>query len=94
MKKISLSSQSKLHTFKLIKDIVRYREGSKCRICTSPHALQFHHIMYRRQNGNNAPCNLVLVCSKCHKLVHGKEALEWQERLLKWNGTSKKECIK
>lgn len=44
--------------------------GSKCVICGSTKTkLHRHHIIKRRFGGTDAPYNIAILCSTCHRLV-------------------------
>ena len=60
-----------------------YSRDHHCRICGSHDNLQIHHIIYRSQwrNGHYL-FNLILLCERCHRMVHGDKN-KWQLLLLK-----------
>jgi len=45
------------------------RAGNRCQLCNSPARLQVHHRTYDRI-GNEAPDDLIVLCSVCHKTFH------------------------
>lgn len=58
-------------------EIVRKRDGNKCRVCGCEKGLQVHHIRYQNDRGENDFFNtkwLVTLCGTCHKVI--TEAVE------------------
>ena len=57
------------------------RDKGVCQICGNNN-IQLHHIVYRSENKNliNEPSNCIMLCLKCHKLVHQNKHY-WQEKL-------------
>lgn len=58
-----------------LKDMIRRRDGFKCRICGCPQdeceeSLIVHHIDLNKKN--NLPSNLVSLCRRCHIVLHWK----------------------
>ena len=73
-KKIALSAAIK---------IVDERDGDECRICgvqtdaggvwtDTPH---HHHIVFRGRGGKDDASNLVVICARCHDLIHNSGRL-------------------
>ena len=58
---------------------VMQRDKYKCRLCGTPFNLNEHHIVYKSENRKliNEPTNLIVLCTKCHALVHSNKHL-WQ----------------
>lgn len=46
------------------------RDGNRCRVCFSSHALVVHHRCYPKELGTEPLDWLTTLCSKCHKLFH------------------------
>lgn len=55
------------------------RDKGKCRLCGTSLNLHLHHIIYRSENKNliNDINNCIMLCEKCHKLVHNNKHY-WQ----------------
>ena len=53
---------------KKVKDIVLERDGGKCIICGSSHAMPNSHFIRRSQNGKGIPENIVTMCQTCHSM--------------------------
>lgn len=51
------------------KTMISRRDKNKCRICNSRSSLEIHHIVKRRDGGNNDLDNLITLCSKCHRHI-------------------------
>lgn len=58
------------------------RDKEKCRLCGTSLNLHLHHIVYRSENKNliNEPTNCIMLCAKCHRLVHSNKH-HWQPKL-------------
>ena len=54
------------------------RDKGRCRLCGS-NQIQLHHIIYRSENKKliNEPSNCIMLCAKCHELVHSNKHY-WQ----------------
>ncbi len=46
------------------------RDKWRCQQCGRLAELQVHHIKLRSQLGNDAECNLITLCARCHQEVH------------------------
>ena len=44
-------------------------QNDQCKLCSSPHNLQLHHLTYERL-GNEYQSDLVVLCGQCHQLQH------------------------
>ena len=56
---------------KILKEMFNY-----CEICKTkfkPEELNIHHIRRKSNGGTDDLCNLKIVCSKCHRLLHWGE---------------------
>ena len=55
------------------------RDKYKCRLCGTPFNLNEHHIVYKSEDRKliNEPTNLIVLCTKCHALVHSNKHY-WQ----------------
>ena len=64
--------------------IVYERDKGKCRLCGSTQNIQAHHILYRSERKDliNEPTNMIMLCIKCHQLVHSNKK-KYQPILLK-----------
>jgi len=54
---------------KVVKDIVWERQNGKCAVCMD-YGRERHHIDPVALNGKNSVRNLILLCSKHHKMLH------------------------
>ena len=52
-----------------------------CQLCGSTNYLHRHHIYYRSQLGLTVPKNIIVLCERCHRLVHSNKKY-WQPKLL------------
>lgn len=59
------------------------RDNGECQLCYNTN-IELHHIIYKSEDKKliNEPNNCIMLCSKCHKLVH-KNKHYWQPRLKK-----------
>lgn len=82
-KGINKVSNKRIFVKKEIYDKVFERDKGKCRLCGNSQ-IQLHHIIYRSENKNliNEPSNCIMLCTRCHKLVHSNKHL-WQPKLKK-----------
>ena len=57
-----------------IYDEVMQRDNNCCRLC-SCNTVQLHHIIYRSESKEliNEPTNCIMLCVKCHQLVHSNK---------------------
>jgi len=60
--------------FRVLREVVRQRDGYKCRLCKVPQIecfrkLDVHHIDYNKKN--NELVNLISLCQKCNSHVNG-----------------------
>ena len=46
------------------------RDGWRCQACSSLQGLEVHHIQHRSQLGDDSECNLITLCSDCHRAIH------------------------
>ncbi len=58
---------------------VMQRDNYKCRLCGTPFNLNEHHIVYKSEDRKliNEPTNLIVLCTKCHAIVHSNKHY-WQ----------------
>ena len=58
---------------------VMQRDNYKYRLCGTPFNLNEHHIVYKSEDRKliNEPTNLIVLCTKCHALVHSNKHY-WQ----------------
>ena len=47
------------------------QRGNKCELCGATGTLHAHHIKPVKDGGSDNDSNLLLVCPKCHKRIHG-----------------------
>lgn len=60
-----------------IRDVVRKRDGARCRFCGTSENIQIHHILYRSQGGGDVEWNLISLCHDHHQLMHSSKR-KWQ----------------
>ena len=57
--------------WKIVKSKIFERDGNRCVFCGSSNKLQVHHLSYKHiYDEINHLDDLLLVCSKCHKMIH------------------------
>ena len=54
--------------------------GHCCRLCNYPHMLNVHHRKYPKVLGTEPVTDLIVLCSKCHKLFHEKLSFKRKDR--------------
>lgn len=47
------------------------RDGGRCRACGWP-GDHVHHVVYRSRGGGHDTSNLIVLCLRCHQLIHDK----------------------
>jgi Domain of unknown function (DUF222)/HNH endonuclease len=47
-----------------------HRDGGRCRFCGCTRWLEGHHIVWWSRGGSTDLANLILTCTRCHKLFH------------------------
>lgn len=58
------------------------RDNYTCQCCkTKKGTLNAHHIVYRRNGGADTLDNLIILCEKCHKLLHEGKLVEFELKL-------------
>ena len=72
----------KINVFRETYDKVYERDNGLCRLCGSNN-IQLHHILYRSERKDliNEPSNCIMLCVKCHRLVHSNKK-KWQSYLI------------
>ena len=90
-KPIKKVSKRRVTVAKQVYECVYTRDEGKCVLCHSNELIQLHHILYRSERKDliNEPSNCVLLCFKCHQLVHSNKK-KYQPLLLKMIGGDKK----
>ena len=48
------------------------RDGWRCQLCGTMRNLEVHHKQFRSQSGSDSEDNLITLCFRCHKSVHGE----------------------
>ena len=58
---------------------VMQRDKYKCRLCGTLFNLNEHHIVYKSEDRKliNEPTNLIVLCARCHSVVHSNKHY-WQ----------------
>lgn len=66
------------------KEIYRYvtEHCPYCALCGSTSFLHRHHIIYRSEGGPTDYWNIIVLCERCHRMVHSNKR-KWQPRLQK-----------
>lgn len=74
-KPIKKVSKRRVTVTKQVYECVYTRDEGKCVLCGSNELIQLHHIFYRSERKDliNDPNNCVLLCLKCHQLVHSNK---------------------
>lgn len=65
-----------------VREIVRERDGHRCKFCGKAGDLEIHHVNYRSQGGPDEAWNLILLCGAHHQLMHTSKK-KWQP-LCRW----------
>ncbi len=63
-----------------IRDVIRTRDGARCRFCGSSDSIEIHHIIYRSQGGGDVEWNLISLCHDHHREMHSSKR-KWQPLL-------------
>lgn len=81
-KPIKKVSNKRIFVKKEIYEEVFKRDKGKCRLCGTSLNLHLHHIVYRSEDKNliNEPTNCIMLCARCHRLVHSNKHY-WQSIL-------------
>jgi len=58
--------------YQVLRNRVLERDGWRCQNCGAADNLQVHHIERRSQLGSDADENLIVLCAKCHALLHSR----------------------
>lgn len=80
-KPIRKVSSKKKYVSKETYQKVYERDKGRCRLCGNNN-IQLHHIVYRSEDKSliDEPTNCIMLCYKCHKLVHSNKHL-WKPKL-------------
>lgn len=80
-KSINKVSNKRVFVKKDIYSEVYERDRGQCRLCGGKD-IQLHHIVYRSEDKKliNEPSNCIMLCAKCHELVHSNKHY-WQPKL-------------
>lgn len=78
-KPIKKVSKKRIFVKKEVYNKVFERDKGKCQLCGTPFNLNEHHIVYKSEDRKliNEPTNLIVLCIKCHALVHSNKHY-WQ----------------
>lgn len=78
-KPIKKVSKKRITVSKETYNKVMKRDNYKCRLCDTHFNLNEHHIVYKSEDRKliNEPTNLIVLCTKCHALVHSNKHY-WQ----------------
>lgn len=73
-KPIKKVSKKRITVSKETYDEVYERDKGCCRLCGN-NSIQLHHIRYRSESKDliDVPSNCIMLCLKCHKLVHSNK---------------------
>ena len=64
----------------VFKRFLRENLGEKCCNCGSDVGIQYHHIVPLAQGGTNKISNIVPVCARCHRAIHGNKHREYLKK--------------
>lgn len=80
-KGINKVSNKRIFVTKETYNKVYERDKGRCRLCGSSQ-IQLHHVVYRSEDKSliNEPSNCIMLCAKCHDLVHSNKHY-WQSKL-------------
>ena len=80
-KGINKVSNKRIFVTKETYNKVYERDKGRCRLCGSTQ-IQLHHVVYRSEDKKliNEPSNCIMLCAKCHDLVHSNKHY-WQPKL-------------
>ncbi len=80
-KGINKVSNKRIFVTKETYNKVYERDNGKCRLCGAAN-IQLHHVVYRSEDKSliNEPTNCIMLCAKCHDLVHSNKHY-WQPKL-------------
>lgn len=80
-KGINKVSNKRIFVTKETYNKVYERDKGRCRLCDSSQ-IQLHHVVYRSEDKKliNEPSNCIMLCAKCHDLVHSNKHY-WQPKL-------------
>lgn len=73
--------------WKALAKLSREQAGYRCERCgkkPSDGVLHVHHLSYENL-GYEPPEDLMVLCEKCHKDIHGRHGLEWQPLRDSWD---------
>lgn len=70
-----------IKTTKETYEYVFKRDGGKCKICGSQRELQLHHVLGRGRQYTNNTDYCVMLCVRCHEMVHRNNKY-WRKTLL------------
>lgn len=65
-----MSTSKKAKECVALREVVACRDRGRCRVCNTKKSLQYHHLKFRSQGGEDTVENLLLLCFKCHEEVH------------------------
>jgi ATP-dependent DNA helicase RecQ len=58
-------------SYENLRQLVLRRDGWRCQSCGAMSNLEVHHQNYRSHSGEDSEDNLITLCDRCHKAVHG-----------------------
>ena len=73
MIRVPKSRRVRLHSaeYQRLRVRVLQRDEWRCQACGSMSSLEVHHARFRSQQGDDTEKNLITLCSRCHKQLHG-----------------------
>lgn len=82
-KTINKISKKRITVSEKTYDEVYKKCNGQCQICYTTNNLHYHHILYRSERRDliDDPSNGIMLCTKCHKIVHSNKHY-WQPILL------------
>jgi len=58
-------------SYENLRQQVLRRDGWRCQSCGAMSTLEVHHQRFRSLSGVDSEENLITLCDRCHKAVHG-----------------------
>ncbi len=58
-------------SYDALRQQVLRRDNWRCQLCGAMSNLEIHHQQFRSHAGEDADDNLITLCYKCHRIVHG-----------------------
>ena len=62
---------AKVKQWQRVQQVVKVRDGGRCRACGTREGVDVHHIKFRSLGGADDTKNCCLLCRLCHADIHG-----------------------